>query len=249
MPEWDIDLTEIAGLRKWYGRQPRVMQRGHAMLLNAFAFGVREEAIRQIGKTMTVRNPRFVSLQMKVTKAQYGVPIGQQRSITGSVAIKGRKGRGDFTGWTEQEKGTRVQRKRVAKLASRGGDIHRQMLGRARLKPRNEVLEITDKIPRGGTGNTAGFIAMLARQGYKGLIKIKGNFYMIGKGRQMLAGPTLPGRSGLFKSLELVQKTKKEQPRRIKWLRTARVIYFKKHPPQKTWGALAQRLIKPPGKK
>lgn len=249
MAEWDIDLTEIGGLRKWYGRKPHQMQRASAMLLNEFAFKTRDEAIRQIDKFMTVRNPKFVASRIRVTKTSYSTPIDRQRSITGSVAIRGAKGRGDFTGWTEQEKGTAVARKRVSTIASRGGNIQRQMIGRSRLKTKNEVMEVNDKVPLGGTGNIAGFIAMLARSGYKGIIHIKDRFYIIGKGRQMLAGPVMPGRSGLFKQLELVQRTKKEQPKRIKWLRTARAVYFKKHPPQRTWDGLMNRLIKPPPKK
>lgn len=245
MAEWDIDLTAIDGLRKWYGKQPKLMQRASAMLLNRFAWGTRDEAVRQISSHMVVRNDRFVKGRLRVTQTRTGTPIAQQRSVAGSVATN------RFTGWKEQEYGTRTARKRVSTLASRNGSIQNQMRGPARLKRSTSVRTFSQlpMAPRGGPTNYGGYIAMLLRDRYKGLIRIGGKFYTLPRtNKAQFVGP---GRQGgnYWKQLQLVQETKKEQPKRIRWMRTARAVYFKAHPPQKTWNAVVAGLMKPPPKR
>lgn len=247
--EWEIDLSEVNGLRQWYKRQPKMMQRASALLLNRFAWGTRDEAVRQIGRVMTVRNKRFVDSRLRVTQASQSTPIGQQRSIAGSLATA------RFSGWTEQEVGTPTERKRVSTLASRSGDFSRQMIPRSRLKPGTTVesLEkaVGSRLPRGGATNYAGMIAMLGRERYKGLLRIKGGFYLVDRGGRRIEGPTRNGRGKLttLPHLTMVQAMKKKQPKQHHWLRQARAIYFRKNDPQVTWGRVVDRLIHPPPKR
>jgi hypothetical protein len=226
--EYAIDLHEVNGLRKWYGKQPSRMRVASAHMLNHFAFGTRTQAISVIGKTMTVRNPRFVARQVRVTKASTSSPVTVQKSLTGSVAMQ------RFSGWVEQEKGTPTNRKRFATLAGRSGVKTKQIRPVARLKPANEVITIQSSgyKPRGGVSNYAGFIAMLMRKGENRLIRVKG--ILLKRKRS---------------KLELVQVLRKKQPKRIPWLRTARANYFRATNVDKLWEKTAMALMGKPDKR
>lgn len=230
--EWNIDLTEMNGLRKWYRNQPRLVQRGSAQLLNDFAFGVRKQAIQHIGRVMIVRAQAFVASRLRVTKTSGATPIGSQRSITGSIASE------RFSGWTEQEKGTPTSRHRFATLAGRGGDKHKKIRPGVRLKPSNEVITIADAKPVGGRGNGpgttnyGGFVAMMLREKENRLIRMKGSIYKRKRNK-----------------LEHVQTLRAKQPKPLRWLRQSRAIYFKTHNPQDMWNRIAGSLIKPPPKR
>lgn len=254
MAEWDVDLTEVNGLRDWYRGQPKMIQKGGAMLLNRYAWGTRDESVKQIGRLMVVRNLSFVNSRLRVTQCSMSTPIDRQQAIAGSIAGK------RFSGWTEQELGTPTSRKRVSTLASRAGDISRQMLPRTRLKPTQQVATFGSqgygKTPRGthgGNANYGGWIAMLVRQGYKGLVRIKGGLYMIDRGGKILAGPKPQGGGrGSIRStghLSLVQEMKKKQPKANHWLIAGRNEYFRKNPPQRTWIGIVSKLMNPPRKK
>lgn len=248
--EWDVDLSELEGLQRWYNLSPRKVQVASAMYLNNIAFGARDEAIVHLGRVMVVRNAAFVRSRLRVTKTAYSTPISAQRTIVGSV------GADRFTGWKEQEEGAPVERKRISTLASRGGNMQRQMIPRSRLKPSAEVVKLGEQGQKGGPGNWGGAVAMLMRKKYKGLINIKGRFYILpGKG----GGFVGPGRigsgadarvaTGLVRSLMLMQATKKEQPKRIPWLRDSVKKHFQKNPPQWTWQRTVSRVLKPPPKR
>jgi hypothetical protein len=224
----EIDLREVRGLRDWYGKQPGRMRVASAQMLNHFAFGTRTGAIRQIDKTMTVRNPRFVSSRIRVTKASTGAPIDRQKSITGSVATQ------RFSGWTEQEYGTPTDRKRFATKAGRAGDMNKKIRPSARLKPGNEVITMDSPgyRPVGNAGrNVGGFLAMLMRKKENRLVRIKG---MLFKRKR--------------KQMELVQVLRKKQPKQIHWLRDARAGYFRGTDIDKLWAKTATALMGKPGK-
>lgn len=251
MAEWRIDLSELNGLKRWYGKQPRLMRVASASMLNSFAYGTRTQAIAQIHATMTVRAPGFINRQIRYTKTSGSLPIGQQRSSTGSLAIAGQTKRGNFSGWTEQEKGTPTARNRYATLAARDGNKANKIRPSLRLKPSMEAVKIGQDgyTPRGGVGNWGGFFAMLRRRGEKRLIKVKGGFYKMPLGRagKALHGPTATGGS-LRPRLILIQDLKKKQPKQNHWLRAARAIYFRRTDIGVLWAQTCQRLIAPPPK-
>lgn len=222
MQEWDIDLSEVQGLRNWYKKQPRKMLTAEIRMLNDFAFGTRTEAIAQIGRVMTVRSPVFVASRMRVTKA----------TETSRVAITGSVYADRFTGWREQEKGTPTVHPRFATLAGRGGSKDKTIRPSMRLKRSNEMITIADMTPKGGANNIAGFFAMLIRKKENRLVRVKGAVYKR-KGKQF----------------QRVQILRPKQPKLIHWLRDARALYFRGTNLDKMWAAHCNRLMTPPPKK
>lgn len=226
MAEWDIDLTEVNGLRGWYKKQPRFIRIASAMLLNEFAYGTRNTAVKHIADKMIVRNTRFVETSLRYTKTSTSTPINQQRSYAGSVD------RNRFTGWREQEKGTPVKHPRHATIAGRGGSKTKQIRPSVRLKPNNTVIGRADfKTPRGGKDNLGAYLAMMIRTKDTRLFATGDKLFRRNRNK-----------------MELVQKLRPKQPKRIPWLRQARAIYFRKNPPHATWARVVGRLMKPPGK-
>lgn len=250
--EWSIklatDMTEIRALAKWYRKQPNLIRKASATMLNNFAFGTKQEAFNVICARMTVRTPSFVKRQLRVTKADLSAPIDNQRSIAGSVASA------RFDGWTEQELGTPTARNRYATLASRGGTEQGKIKGGSRLKQGMKAITIEDYAPKGGNENWGGFIAMLFRKKERGLIRINHGFYKLPSNLRQLPGPTRSKKGGstgspLRRSLVLQQDLHKKQPKKIHWLRQARAIYFKKTDLNAMWADTLKRFIKPPPKR
>lgn len=220
-----MDLTEVNGIRQWYGKQPKLVRIACGRMLNHFAFGTRTQAIVQIDKQMTVRNKKFISSRIQVTKANTHSPIASQASWVGSRATK------RFSGWVEQEYGTKTARKRFATRLGRGGDTQKQVRAAARLKPGKDVVTMGSNgyTPRGGVTNIGGFIAMLHRQKENRLIRIKG---VILKRKR--------------KELQVVQVLDVKQPKRKKWLAPARAIYFRKTDLVKLWANTVKPLMGKP---
>jgi hypothetical protein len=259
--EWKADLREVDGIRKWYGKQPRLMRVACAKMLTEFAFGTRTRAITQIDKLMTVRNRKFVMGRLQVTKARGYVPVNQQVAIVGSTP-GGRelvgptqhggklRARTRFSGWVEQEFGDRGQRNRASSLAGRGGSESGQMRHAIRLKPRNEVVTIKDYNPTGGNGNLGGFIAMLNRKKEKSIVRIGGTFYKRkGSGGKVIKGySSSSGGTLRTKSLEIVQRMNPKRTRRRRWLFPARVQYFQHTDLTALWKRIVTPLIPKPEK-
>lgn len=224
--EWKVDMSEIYALRRWYARNPGKVKVAIGRMLNHFAFGTRTKAIEQVDKQMIVRNKRFVSSRIQVTKANTHAPVSIQQSITGSVATE------RFSGWDEQEYGKKTARKRFATLAGRGGTPTKKVRQAARLKPGTPVLTMGNAgfVPTGGTSNYGGFIAMLIRQKENRLVRIKG---IILKRKR--------------NKFEAVQILRREQPKKKRWLAPARARYFKETDLVALWKKTVQPLLgKPP---
>ena len=242
--EWTVDLTEIKALRSWYKKQPNMFRKATATMLNRFAWGTRDQSVVQIAKTMTVRNSSFVSGRLRVTQAKFSTPIDDQRSYAGSVATA------RFSGWTEQEIGSPTARNRFGTLASRGNNILNQMRQGVRLKPGVEVVKIEDYAPRGGDSNYGGFLSMLFRRKERKLVKIGKGFYKLPSNVKSLPGPMQnhPGME-LHRELVLMQELKRKQPKRNRWLRQARAIYFGRTNLDDLWRSTLNRFMFPPPKR
>lgn len=226
--EWMIDLSELNGLRRWYGKQPKLMQQACAAMLNQFAFGTRSQAIKRIDALMTVRNPKFVASRIQVSKANGARPINSQVARTGSKATA------RFTGWTEQEFGTKPQMNRmIALMGGRGGNIQKQARPSARLKPGRQVVRPTDPEynPKGGKTNVAGFFAMARRKKENRLLFVKKykTFYKR-RGNKFEAAQTMP----------------RHKIKRERWLRQARAIYFQQTDLGRLWENTVHRFVPPP---
>lgn len=234
-----IDLKELVKLRAWYKEQPKLVQKASAMMLNNIGFGMRSAILKEINKTMIVRNPAFVSSRVKVSKTSTSTPIGRQLVLVGSVPIaEGTPKRGEFSGWAEQELGKTTLRNRVSLLASRAGDIRRKMLPSTRLKPGMKAVTISDYHPRGGDSNYGGFVAMLFRRKEKRLVRMGKGFFKVPAGG-------LPKTINKLK-LTRVQELKKKQPHINHWLLNAQRDYMKPGRASGEFKNALDRLIKPP---
>lgn len=224
--EWNVDLRELKGIERWYGKQPRLMRQACGQMLNHFARGTRFEAVSVVHKQMKIRNKKFIEGRIQYRKTNTFLPVGQQHSYTGSRATK------RFSGWVEQEYGTKTSRKRFATRSGRGGDEAKQLRHVARLKPGKDLVTIDSNgyKPKGPT-NYGGFIAMLFRKKENRLIRIKG---VILKRKR--------------KELEVVQVLKAKQPKKKKWLAPARAIYFKKTNLENLWEKTVKPLMGKPSK-
>jgi hypothetical protein len=228
--EWEIDLRELDGLRRWYGKQPKLMRIACGRMLTEFAFGTRTRAIGRIGALMTVRNPRFVASRIQVTKANSGRPIAQQAAWVGSVAKE------RFSGWTEQEKGARpLINRTVSLLGGRGGNITKQARPSIRLKPGVDIVSPhhPDYRLKEGANLYGRFFAMAKRKKENRLLMVK-------KDRLLYK------RKG--NKFQAVQKFSRKQPKKQKWLQQARAIYFRQTDLGLLWRNTCNRLIAPPSK-
>lgn len=90
---------------------------------------------------MIVRNKRFVASKIKVDKTHTRQPISSQEAIVGS--IDGPR----FSGWVEQELGTKTKRTRVFTRLARRGSPTRPAQPSVRLKASNDFTT-PDDYPR-----------------------------------------------------------------------------------------------------
>ena len=228
-----LDVKDLIKLRKFYKRAPHLFARATASMLNSFAFGTRLEQLRVIRRTMKVRNDRFVKSRIRVEKA-HGRNILQQESVTGSISSP------RFSGWEEQELGTRTERSRVANVLARGGDFNRQVKPSLRLKPGRDFSDANDFSGHDETSRTAALINS-AKRG-----KTRRPF-IIGRN---LKGKLRSLKSGLYrvrrKKLERLQsfEPKRAQPRRNRWATTGYKNYFKNTNIRHLWGRTLERILK-----
>lgn len=226
--EIHVDLHELDGLRRWYGKNTKLVRVASARMLNAFAVGTRLGAIEQINKTMTVRNKGFVGRQLRYTNASTNAPVNTQVSWAGSI------GKARFSGWQEQEKGTKPLVNRHAMiLGGRGGSIQKQMRPSIRLKSGVELVtpHTEGYNPRGGATNIGGFFAMIRRK--------KENRPIL-----LARFKTLYKRKG--KKIQAAQQFNRKQPKVNHWLKRARAIYFKRTNIGLLWRNTCNRLMSPP---
>ena len=110
---FQIDLANLINLRKFYKKAPKQFLKAANATLNSFAFGTRKRSLEIIKKKMTVRNQKFVAGSLRVQKST-GSNIDNARSEVGSIF------RPRFTGWKEQESGTKPERTRSITRFARG---------------------------------------------------------------------------------------------------------------------------------
>jgi hypothetical protein len=230
---FSLDIRDLIKLRKFYKRAPHLFARATASMLNSFAFGTRKEAIKTVKQKMNVRNDRFVNSRMRVEKAR-GSNILQQEAVAGSIESP------RFSGWEEQELGTKTQRSRVANVLARGGDFNRQIKPSLRLKPSRDFQDANDYPGKDESTRTAAMINS-AKLG-----KLRRPF-IIGK---KLKGKLRTLKAGLYrvrrKKLERLQsfEPRNPQPKRIRWMTIARKEYFKKTNIKHLWGRTLERILK-----
>ena len=223
MELFDLNIKELVKLRKWYKRQPHKFRKATGSMLNDFAFGTRRSIVDLLTRRMTIRNPRFLSSRIRVTKARLSAPVNSQRALTGTMAGP------RFSGFVEQEKGTPTERTRAATLAARSGAKSSQVKPRFRLKPSSSVVSMDDY----GVDRLSAFVAMIFKRKEKRLIRIKGTIYK---------------RKG--KKLDLIQTLhpRHKQPRKRPFLQDARVNYFRSINLKSLWAKTIHKYLTPPNK-
>jgi hypothetical protein len=127
---FEIDPKSRRQLARWMVAAPKKVRGAAGMFLNELAFQTRVEAIRFWKVDQTTRNRSFVKGRIKFQKTRLGIPIHMQQSSTFSLS------KDRFSGWSEQEYGTKTKRKRVATRKGRAGSFKRQIKKRARFRKR-----------------------------------------------------------------------------------------------------------------
>lgn len=127
-----MDNRDLRKFSKTMGNAPKQLNKAVANYLNTSAFTHRTLNIKSLQEKMTIRDQRFLGMNLKVEKAK-PVSINQQIAISGSITRK------NFTGWKEAQEGTRPVRKRVTTPKSRGGSMGGKVQNKYRLKPSNKI--------------------------------------------------------------------------------------------------------------
>ena len=238
MPEmFQLDKRELNQLLKFYKSAPRKFLPAAAGMLNTFAFGVREQAVKQINDKFTVRNPAFVKSSIKVEKTRI-VPLQNMESKTGSIS------RPRFSGWIEQETGQQTKRKRVQTLAARQGSWGNKLPSSARLKSSNFFYRDEDfqsKYSKTRGQRTAAMFRMMRTGQIKNkpiIIKtrLKGRFTSIKRGTYRMGTDKLFHREQTFNPRRI-------QPKRLPWMQPAREKYFKSTNMKNLWASQISRVL------
>ena len=218
---FDYDKKAFKEFSKFYRAAPAKARRATARMLTRFAFGTREEAIKEIHRTMTVRSEGFVKRQMRFKGAR-ATNIDNQESSTFSVATD------RFTGWKEQNDGTPDKRTRSQSLLARGRSFDKKVSPRNRMKPGNRFFSANsfDKMPTGAKETPALIKRMKVNHKNKPFIikkrykRIKRGVYKFVRNKMMI-----------LQNFEKKRTTPKKNP----WMRSARENYFRSANLDREW--------------
>jgi len=205
---------------KFYAKAPFKARRATARVLSQFAFGVRQEALKEIKKKMTIRSEKFVNSSMRFKGAR-SARIDDQVSATFSI------GRARFSGWEEQNDGTADKRTRSQSLLARGNNFKKKVKPSVKMKPGRDFISMGDfKLPSGKAQVPAYLKAVKAKYKNKPFI-LKKKYKNI--------------KRGLYKfvrnKMQILQNFEKK-PRKVKripWMKTARGNYFRKTDIDREW--------------
>jgi hypothetical protein len=239
------DVTEFHNMAEWFKRKgPAKFAVANGMLLNNFAFGVREELISTINRDMIQRTPSLTKRMIKVEKNRNFKHISTQVSAVGSI----RKNR--FSGWGEQQLGTKTKRKRVATIRGRSGSKKKRLKPSARLRkkffsprnmPRRRRSGMGHQTPTGADNKVLIMLRTLQSMKYNAPFvitdhsKIPPGVYKFARGKNKWGQ----------RKLELLQgfDPKNKQPRRMLWMSKGVARWFKTHDVNREFMKVARRLI------
>jgi len=216
---FNVELSDLINLRKWYKRAPKEFLRGTASMLNDLAFGTRGRSAIEIEKTMVIRNLRFVMSSLRVVKANARKALDYQKAEVGSIS------RDRFTGWQEQEFGTTARKSRTHSLLSRGGTEGGIVRRRARLLSGSDFPTPNDYPGKSKAHRAVVMIIMLKRKRYRKPFVISGlesgyrNFPQVDDGLYQYTN------KDQFRALQKF-KDKPIKPRRVRWMSRAREAFL-----------------------
>ncbi len=208
MEQFSLTTTDIKALAKLWATAPKLFGYMSAGVLNHYAVRTRHESIRQITRTMTIRNAAFVKRSLIYRTAKGSVPVASQEAHAGSLE------RPRFSGWEEQQEGTRPAPGNVPALSTRTG---KTKTGRVRpglrLKPGRRLVK------SGGSRRAElRMIRMVNKSKYKGFFHLTGRGVKAREGVYRLAKPSRRMSPLIFLHALDADKTK---PKRNKWLSIA----------------------------
>lgn len=221
----EINATDLMNLRKFYKKSPKRFNLSMVNLINSFAFETRKEALKVIHSDMQVRNQSFVVSRMRVQTAR----LNTMESTTGSIRSH------RFSGWEEQEHGTKTKRTRIATAIGRGGSESKQIMPMNRMKPGRDFPEPNDYEADTAEHRVVAMLRALKKAKYTKPFVIK-------KHKKF--------KSGLYKyhrkKVRRVQefKSKNAQPKKIKWMTKARNNMFSKNNTRDMWANSLKRTVK-----
>lgn len=121
------DKRDLKKLQKFFKKSPELYKPATANVLTSLAVKTRKLDIRNIDRSMIIRNQRFVESSLRFQKAK-------NTRIENQVAYAYSVKRPNFSGWAEQETGKPDKKDRSFTLAARGGNKRSTVKSKARLR-------------------------------------------------------------------------------------------------------------------
>jgi hypothetical protein len=252
MPGVDFfsDLRELNLAAQWYQKKgPKTLTVAAGMLLNNIAFGSRESLIKEIHRSMTVRQPGFVKTSITVDKNTNWTDIRSQRSSVGSIE-KGKNPKTRSSGWAEQQLAKKTRRKRVATIKARSNSKSKWIKPSARMRKKFFSPSNMPRGTRSGMGPRTAknadqkiliMLKTLQRQKYRapfiitGHSKIPPGLYQFTKGENQYGQRNM----AMLQSFNPQHK----QPKRILWMTSGVAKWFLTHDLNREFIKVRRRLI------
>jgi hypothetical protein len=235
---FSVDVSSLSDLADIFEQAPKQFTAATGMLLNQFAFGTRDEALRLMPQIITIRDPRFLKRQLRVQKSKFKGSLGALESVFGSVHAP------RFTGWKEQQLGKKTPRHRVFTTLGRVGGTTKGKASRgARLRDLAKFPRPEDYIGQSDEHRAIVMLRVLQRQKFNRPFIIHGH-RKISPGVYKFKGRGSKKKPRPIKMLQSF-KPRKVQPRRIDWLLKSRNKYFARVNTFRLWEQVLTRAWKP----
>jgi hypothetical protein len=226
-----VDTKEIKKFTEDMKRFPMAIRPAISNTLNKQAMDMKFDHIpAALDQDMVIRDKRFMSRQLRFTKARANQNPRMMFSEAGSVDIEKGGSKGAFTGWEEQQTGQASEKDRVASQASRVGNSFKgRMRPKDRMKKQNMSRFVTPKdfmnTGRIRSKNKAMFLMLREAKHSRRTFIIPKGFRRTGATRKMKAG--LYGWIGK-RLMRLQRFDKKYKPERTDWMGDSLKILVKK---------------------
>lgn len=159
MTEFNVDNKELRALANLYKTfAPKQARWSVAHILNQEAIETRKAAIWILPQKMEIRDKRFMKRQLHWGRANGRLPIEQQESYMASMTAN------QFTGWKEQQYGSKPDNRNRAGINARTGHSKKKKVaGRRRLK-KGVTMGIGDFSGASGEKNPAHVMVNMIRR-------------------------------------------------------------------------------------
>ena len=186
---------------------------------NTIAFQGRRNVLKELDKTMTIRDKRFIERHVIVKKASFNKPVASVGSIK----------RERFTGWEEQETGKKDTRKKVQTVAARRGKFSNRVTPRFRLKRGSKKAARPSDFGLSNSGRgVVAFLEILSRKDFREWFYIPFKFKKLDRGLYIFRGRKRTinivrnnkSRKVVRKKIAKIQNLnpKNTQPKRNRWM-------------------------------